>query len=346
FDGYSYGLYGTPTTRSLETRIAEIEGARRSILVPSGLAALTHPLLALLKSGDSVLMADCVYGPTRNFALRNLAPNGIEVSFVAANAASIAEQLRPNTRLVVLESPGSLTMEIQDISVICKEAHAVDALVMVDNTWGFGASQLFQHGVDIVSTALSKYAGGHSDVCMGSMSVADESLYRKLKSFATGLGTGVSSDDAYLVLRGTETLELRLAEHARRGLLISTWLAEQPQVLQVRNPALPGDEYHSRFRKYFNSGNGLISVLLKESRLERLSAMLDGYRHFRIGASWGGTHSLVALADLRPARTVAPLNHDAFIVRFHIGLEPIAALFEDLKQGLERLAQPTLQAAC
>lgn len=337
FDGYSYGLYGTPTTRSLETRVARIEGGERSVVVPSGLAAITHPLLALLGTGDHVLVADCVYGPTREFIASVLARLGVEASFIPADAASIAGQLRPTTRMVVLESPGYYSMEIQDIGRICQEARAAGCRVLLDNAWGFGASRMFEHGIDLVCTPLSKYASGHSDVCMGAITVRDESLFRQIKSFTAAIGTGVSSDDAYLVLRGLETLDVRLAEHARRGLAVSEWLAQQPQVARVINPALPGDMQHARFQQYFSSGNGLLSVLLEETRLPAVSAMLDGYQHFRIGGSYGGTHSLVAIADLSAARTAGPQAGVGLLVRYHIGLEPLEALMDDLRAGFERL---------
>lgn len=336
FDGYSYGLYGTPTTRALEAAVADIEGGQRTVVVPSGLAAITHPLLALLKSGDHVLAADCVYGPTREFLLTVLARLGIEVTFIAADAESIAAQLRPTTRLVVLESPGYYTMEIQDIAPICEQAHAAGCLVLLDNAWGFGASRMFEHGIDLVCTPLSKYASGHSDVCMGAITVRDDALFRQIKTFTAAVGSGVSSDDAYLVLRGLETLSVRLAEHARQGLAVSEWMATQPQVARVFNPALPGDTQHARYRKYFSSGNGLFSVLLREARLPALSAMLDGYRHFRIGASYGGTHSLVAIANLDAARTAGSSPPRGYVLRYHVGLEPLDTLLDDLRAGFER----------
>lgn len=337
FDGYSYGLYGTPTTRALEQRIAEIEGGTRSVVVPSGLASITHALLALLKSGDHILVADCIYGPTREFVLTVLARLGVQVSFIPADAATIADHVRPATRLVVLESPGYYSMEIQDIAPICQQAHAAGCLVLLDNAWGFGASSMFAHGVDIVCSPLSKYASGHSDVCMGAITTQDEDLFRQIKTFTAGVGTGVSADDAYLVLRGLESLQVRLAEHARRGLLVSEWLAQQPQVAHVLNPALPGDVQHARFERYFRSGNGLLSVLLGDAQLPAVSGMIDGYEHFRIGGSYGGTHSLVALADLSGVRTVGPPPGSGLIVRYHIGLEPLEPLLDDLRAGLTRL---------
>ncbi len=337
FDGFSYGLYGTPTTKALEEQIVLIEGGKRALLLPSGLAALTHALLAFLKSGDHVLVADCVYGPTRAFCESTLGSLGIGVTFFSAGADSVKALLTPTTRMVLLESPGSFTSEIQEIAAICEQAHRAKALVLMDNTWGFGNARLFEHGVDIVCTALSKYASGHSDVCMGSVTVNAEELYRSLKTFVTGMGSGVSSDDAYLVMRGLSTLEVRMAEHARRGLALTQWLRERHEVKAVMNPAAPGDRYFARFGRYFSSGNGLVSLVLKSRDLAAISAMIDGFRHFRIGASWGGTTSLVALGDLSNVRSVEPHPEGSYIMRLHVGLEPIELLYEDLREGFARL---------
>jgi cysteine-S-conjugate beta-lyase len=337
FDGFSYGLYGTPTTRALEQAVAQIDGATRSLLVPSGLAAVTLPTLALLAPGDHLLVADCVYGPTREHCTGTLRRMGMRVDFFAGDAGDIRPLLSNQTRLVILESPGSYSMEMQDIAAICEQAHAAGARVLADNTWGFGSSRLFEHGVDIVATALSKYAGGHSDVCMGSISINDEPLFRQLKSFIAGLGSGVSSDDAYLTHRGLHTLNVRLDEQARRGLDISAWLRRHPAVEQVMNPADPQDAAHARFCASFSRGNGLISFIPRAQDPAALAAMIDGMRCFRIGASWGGTESLVALADLSSARTVRARRAGQFIVRLHLGLEDFATLKADVASALERL---------
>lgn len=337
FDGFSYGLYGTPTTRALEEQVARVEGGKRAVLLPSGLAAMTHPMLALLGTGDHVLIADCVYGPFREYCTTTLKRLGISVSFFAADADRLGQLLTHRTRLVVLESPGSFTSEIQEIDSLCAEAHAAGAMVLMDNTWGFGNAKMFDHGADVVCAALSKYASGHSDVCMGSVSVNDEQLYRQLKISISGMGSGVSSDDAYLVLRGLNTLELRLKEHATRALDVTRWLRTRAEVRAVRNPADPEDRTHARFRRYFSGGNGLVSLLLKTSSLPAIGRMLDGYRHFRIGASWGGTSSLVSLCDLSSVRTVESWAPGSYMLRLHVGLEPIEDLYEDLRAGFARL---------
>lgn len=342
FDGFSYGLYGTPTTRALEATVAEIEGGARTLLVPSGLAAVTHPSLALLTPGDQVLVADCVYGPTREHAVSTLRRLGMRVDFFAADASDIRPLLSDRARLVILESPGSYSLEIQDIAALCEQAHAAGARVLADNTWGFGNADLFAHGVDLVCTALSKYAGGHSDVCMGSVTVRDEDLFRKLKTFFAGLGSGVSADDAYLVSRGLATLDLRLAEQARRGLALSLWLRERAEssgVAAVLNPADPNDSGHDRFQRYFRRGTGLVSFVPTRQDVGAMAAMLDGMTHFRIGASWGGTESLIAIADLTAARSVRLGLPGPWVVRLHIGLEPFSLLLDDVGEGLKRLAQ-------
>lgn len=339
FDGYSYGLYGTPTVRHLEDKVAEMEGGARSIAVPSGLAALTHTLLALCQTGDHVLIVDCAYGSTRAFVKTTLKKIGIETEFFPSDAASVADRLRPDTRAVVLESPGYYTMEIQDIQAISAEAHAAGALVLMDNSWGFGASNMFSFGVDICCTALSKYASGNGDLCMGSITVADEQLFRLLKTSVAGLGAGVSSDDAYLVLRGLASMGLRVREQADRAAEIARWLGSHPKVSRVLSPPLETDLYHERYRRYFRGGNGLFSVLFEEPLLPPLRRMIDGFSLFRIGASWGSAHSLVSIAEPAKSRDVDRWDEGHYLVRFHIGLEDMELIKSDLASGLERLKE-------
>lgn len=337
FDGFSYGLYGTPTTRALEQAVAAVEGGTRSIVVPSGLAAITQPALALLAPGDQVIVADCVYGPTREHSASLLRRWGVRVDFMPAEADSIAGMLTDRTRLVILESPGSYSLEIQDLAAIASQAHAVGARVLADNTWGFGSSRLFEHGVDVVSTALSKYAAGHSDVCMGAITVRDEALFRQLKTAVAAMGLGVSGDDAYLVMRGLATLDVRLDIQAAHALEASRWLRAQSGVARVMNPADPEDGGHARFARYFSRGNGLVSFVPERQDLGALAAMIDGLQRFRIGASWGGTESLVALADLSTARSAPQRAVPMYVVRLHFGVEPVEPLLQDLAAGLARL---------
>lgn len=337
FDGYSYGLYGTPTSRRLEDQVAAIEGGSRAILVPSGLAAVTHALLALCKPGDHVLAVDCIYGSTRNFANSIMKAIGIEVEFISSAANSLKGQVRPNTQAVLLESPGYYTMEIQEIAALARQAHEAGALVIIDNSFGFAVSNMFAHGADICCAALSKYASGAADVVMGAITVADEALFRQIKTFTAELGAGVSPDAAFLVLRGLESLQPRLKEHAERGLTFSKWLSAHPSVRRVLNPALPSDDHHERFERYFRSGNGLLSVRFHDNGLDGLRRMIDGFAHFRIGASWGSTHSLVSITRPAASRSVDDWPQDEYLVRFHIGLEEPKILLADLEAGIERL---------
>lgn len=336
-DGFSYGLYGTPTGRVLERQIADLEGGEYCMLLPSGLAAVTHPMLALLKQGDHVLLADCVYGPTRDLCTTMLAAYGITHSFFPSDAGTIEPWLNDRTRLVVIESPGSYTMEIQDIAPLCAQAHRYGAQVLMDNAWGLGRINAFEHGVDVVCTALSKYASGHSDVCLGACTVRDRGLFEHLKMAFISMGTGVSADDAYLVSRGMQTLQVRLDEHARRALAVAELLQDHPAVAHVFHPALPADAQHARYLRYFSGSNGLISLTLHETHLERIEKAIDSLRLFQIGASWGGTHSLVALANLANARSAVPWQQSQWIVRLHIGLEPFESIKDDLFTALQTL---------
>lgn len=337
FDGFSYGLYGTPTTRYLEQEIAALEGGKYCLTTPSGLSAVNLPMQALLKSGDHILVAQNAYGSTREFCNVVLSRMGVTHSLIPADASTIVPWLTPATRLVLLESPGSYTMEIQDLENIAKEAHRHGALVVIDNAWGLGLTKPFEYGVDIVCGALSKYAGGHSDVCMGSVTVMDRELYETLKTTSFMLGQGVSSDDAALVLRGLQTFELRVDEQAVRALAVADWLKQQPSVARVICPHHPDDPQYKRFQQYFRQGNGLFSVLLKKMPDERVIDMVEGFKHFPIGASWGGTHSLVAPVRGESFPWLPPQEQGCWLLRFHIGLEPFKKLMSDLEIGFRGL---------
>lgn len=337
FDGFSYGLYGTPTVRYMEQEIANLEGGKYCIATPSGLAAVNLPMLALLKSGDHVLIAQNAYGTTREFCSNFLARMGIKHNVIPADATSIKQWLKPTTRLVILESPGSYTMEIQDMEGIAHEAHQHGALIAVDNAWGLGVTQLFRFGIDIVCSALSKYASGHSDVCMGSVTVNDRELYERLKTSSYMLGEGVSSDSASLVSRGLQTFDVRIAEHAKRALVVADWFYKQPMVQRVICPSHPSDNQNKRFRQYFSAANGLLSVILKKTDDSSVIQMIEGFKIFKIGASWGGTHSLVAPIRASSFPWLEMHERECWLLRFHIGLEPFQALQEDLNEGFTAL---------
>lgn len=294
-------------------------------------------MLALLKSGDHVLVVENAYSTTREFCQSFLSRMGISHALIPADAVSIGPWLTPATRLVLLESPGSYTMEVQDIERIASEARGRGAWVAIDNAWGLGLTRPFDHGVDIVCSALSKYAGGHSDVCMGSVTVTDRRLYEHLKTTSFMLGEGVSSDDASLVLRGLQTLDLRLAEHARRATAVAGFLRQHASVQRVICPHDPDDRHHGRFSRDFSGGNGLVSVILKRFPDDQVTSMVEGFRMFRIGASWGGTHSLVAPVRASSFPWLAPEEQEAWLLRLHVGLEPFDGLMRDLKDGFAQL---------
>jgi cystathionine beta-lyase len=336
-DGFSYGLYGNPTTKTLEWQVTELEGGSYSMLMPSGLASIALPLLAYLRSGDHLLVADCVYGPTKEVCRVHLARLGITHSVFPSDAATIEPWLNDRTRLVLLESPGSYSMEIQEIATIATQAREHGALVMMDNTWGFGRIKPFEYGVDIVSTALSKYASGHSDVCMGSCTVADRHLYERLRSFLVAIGNGVSPDDAYLVMRGLQSLEVRLDQHGRRGLEVAAWLTKHSAVEEVLYPALKSDRQYARFNRYFTGANGVVGLTLRERDLKKIESFVDGLKVFKIGASWGGAQSLVALTNVADARSAQRWQRAPWVIRLSVGLEPLATLIEDLDNALTPL---------
>lgn len=333
-DGYTYGLYGTPTHRHLEGKLNELEGGVRTILAPSGQAAITLSLMALLGAGDRVLLPDNVYGPVRDFARHDLARLGIAAAFydptdLAALAALIAE----GAAIVWTESPGSLTMEMQDLPAIVAMAHAAGCRVGCDNTW---ASPLnfrpLAHGADLVVEALSKHCCGHSDVLMGSVTVRDAALGLALKASLDRIGIGVSPDDCALVARGIDTLAVRLRRSAESGMEIAQWLAGHATVARVLHPALPGDAGHALWRRDFAGAAGVFTVVPTTAAAPHLLAALNALELISIGASWGGTKSLAAPASVRPLRSATPWTGPDTVLRLSIGLEHP----DDLRRDLDR----------
>lgn len=347
YDGFSYGLYGTPTTRELERRIARLEGAARTLALPSGFAAIALTTLAAVTPGQEVLFPDCAYDTVRPFADTFLAGLGIGARYYDPLAgAGIAERMADNTALVWLESPGSMTLEVQDAPAIAAAVHARGAKVAADNTWATPLRfKPLAHGVDFSICALSKYVAGHSDVMMGSVSVADVDLYRRLKDYSRFLGQGVSADEASLVLRGLETLAVRMDRAAASAERLAAWVASQPGVAEVRFPALPSSPGHDLFKRDFTGGAGLFSVFLEDWTRAALAGAIETLELFAIGASWGGTRSLVAVLDRPPLRSVVPLPHRGPVVRFSIGLEDPDDLQADLTAAFARLAAAAPGAA-
>ena len=339
FDGVRYGRFGTPTTFAFEEAVAEIEGGGKTIATSSGLAAITGTLLALLKTGDHVLMVDSAYFPTRTFCETVLANLGIETTFYdPLIGADIAALMRPNTRVVFTESPGSLTFEVQDIPAIAAQAHARDILVVMDNTWGVLNFQPFHHGVDVSIQACTKYIVGHADAMLGAITTRED-LWLKVKSSIAAFGHSPGAEELYLGLRGIRTLPVRLRQHAASALELTTWLATRPEVARVMYPPLPGDAGHALWRRDFDGGCGLFGVILKPASKVAVDALLDGLHHFKLGYSWGGFESLAiptrGKAIIRTATTWAPEGPS---LRFHAGLEDVRDLRDDLEAGFERLA--------
>lgn len=335
----NYGRNGTPTSRALETAIAELEGADHAVVVASGQAAIVHALLAFLGSGDHLLMVDSTYSMTRYFCEKELRRLGVDISYYDPTLdAGVAGLLRPNTRVVYIESPGSLTFEVQDIRAIADAAHAAGAVVIADNTW---ATPLYlrplEHGVDVSICALTKYLGGHSDLMMGSLACRD-SHWRSLLRVFTGLGACPGPDSCYLALRGMRTMALRLKQHHETSLTLARWLQTHPAVERVIHPALPDDPGHVLWQRDMPGAGGVFAVLLKPIERAKLAALLEGMELFSMGFSWGGFESLMIPVHPERARSAPPWTHAGPTVRIHAGLEHVEDLLRDLERGLARLA--------
>jgi len=336
FDGYTYGLQGTPTTRTLEAQITLLHGGARTILVPSGQAAVTMVMLAVLKPGDEVLIPDHVYPPVRHFCSTVLGPLGIRYRvYDPLSGSRIADLMSPVTRLVWVESPGSGTMEVQDLTGIVEASRPRGVLVGCDNTWAtpLGFKPL-AHGADFVTEALTKYVGGHSDLLLGSITVADVAWRDRIRSMLRDLGIGVSPDEAHLALRGIETMGVRLAHVGRVAEDFAVRLAERPDVKRVLHPALPSCPGHAHFRRDFVRGSGVFSVVLPPRSDGALARGMSALQIFAIGASWGGTRSLVAPMAVAQDRTVNPWLEPGPLIRISIGLEDPSELWEDLMRML------------
>ena len=338
--GVYYGRHGTPTLAALEEAVADLEGGYRSMLYPSGLAACACALIAYVKAGDHVLISDSAYGPMRRVGWRFLRRFGVEVEFYdPLVGAGIAALMRSNTSVVVVEAPGSLSFEMQDIPAIAAVVHQQGATVIMDNTW---ATPLyfkpFEHGVDVSIHAATKYIVGHSDAMLGVVTTTREA-WKALKDTHVDLGQTAGPGDVFLALRGLRTMAVRLKQHGETGLALAAWLARRPEVERVLHPALPGDPGHAIWKRDFSGASGLFSVVLKPVSHQAFAAFMDGLQLYGIGASWGGFESLAmpfSLADARNA-TKWPYSGPAF--RIHAGLEHVEDLIADLEAGFVRLAK-------
>ncbi|HEY4191161.1 MAG TPA: cystathionine beta-lyase [Mesorhizobium sp.] len=335
---YTYGTHGTPTSDALAQACNELEGSAGTILVPSGLAAVTVPLLAFASAGDHVLIVDSVYGPTRNFANTMLKRLGVDVEYYDPRiGAGIAALMKPNTTVVFTESPTSNTFEVQDIPAITEAAHARGAIVMLDNSW---ATPLFfrplDHGVDISIQAATKYPAGHSDVLLGTVS-AGESCWPKLWAAFIALGCCTGPDDAYQVLRGLRTMGVRLAHHQKSTLDIATWLEGQPGIAQVLYPALPSHPDHALWKRDFSGASGVFSIVLDGGGQKQQHAFLDAFTIFGLGYSWAGYESLAVPVSLGD-HAIATNIYKGPLIRLQIGLENVEDLKADLSRGLAAMA--------
>ena len=336
-DTYSYGLMGTPTTYLLEERIATLEGGLQCVLVPSGLAAVALVDMALLSPGDEVLLPANVYGPSRELARHELKRWGITHRlYDPLDAAALERMIGPQTRLLWLEAPGSVTMEFPDLAALVQVARAKGVTTALDNTWGAGlALRGFEHGIDIVMQALTKYPSGGGDVLMGSVTTRDQALHERIKGTHMRLGLGVAGNDAELVLRGLPTLAVRYAAQDAAGRRLAQWLGTRPEVARVLHPALEGSPGHAHWRGHCTAAAGLFSVLLHERHSrEQVHAFVDALRLFRIGFSWAGPVSLVVPYDLTSMRG-AGHGLQGHLVRLSIGLESVSDLQADLAQALQ-----------
>lgn len=342
YDEVIYGLYGTETTQALEAAIAELEGGSRTVVTSSGTAAISLALSAFVKAGDHVLVIDTAYRSSRRFCDEVLAGFGVEVSHFPPEAGSgIETYIRPNTRAMLLETPGSLTFELADIGAITSVARAREIVTILDNTW---ATPLFfrpiEHGVDVSIAAATKYLSGHSDVMLGAMTAASPEIFRRLKDTARQWGNCVGPDECYLVHRGLRTLDVRLERHERNAASLIGWFQSQPEVRRVLYPALRDDPGHRIWRRDFSGASGLFGVLLDPLSAREVSALFNNLSFFKLGASWGGFESLMVPAWPPPVRSCMNID-DGYLIRVHAGLESTDDLIADLEQAFARLRQQT-----
>jgi cystathionine beta-lyase len=337
--GYTYGLYGTPTVLELAARVCELESGAHTILTPGGQAAISLINFALLQSGDHILIPASVYYPNRKLATRLLSRFGIVTDFYAPiGDGNIASLIQENTRLIWCESPGSITMEIQDLPAIVAAAHARNVRVVLDNTWSAGVLlDAFAHGVDITMQAITKYIGGHSDLLLGSITVRDDSLYQRIGAAQQVIGCAVSPDDCSLALRGLQTLAVRLSAIESSALAVARWLASRPEVERVLHPALPSCPGHEFWKRDFLGSSGVFSIVFKPGPTQhQVHAFVDALRLFQVGYSWGGVASLAVAYKIGHLPGRPPYDHR--IVRLNVGLEATDDLIHDLGQGLARLS--------
>lgn len=333
---YVYGRRGTPTSRAVEEAVALVEGGHNAKMAPSGLAAISTALLAFLKAGDHLLMVDTAYQPARQFCDGLLKGLGVETTYYDPLAGrGIAQLIRPNTRVVYAESPGSQTMEVQDIPAIAEAAHKAGAILMVDNTWGAGHYfKAFEHGADVSIQAATKYLVGHSDAMMGTVTCNKET-WEQFRHAYEEMGQFAGPDDMYLTLRGIHTLDVRLERHMKNAMDVAEWLRGREEVETVLYPALSNAPGHEIWKRDFRGASGLFSIVLKPCPEKAADAFLDRLSLFGMGYSWGGFESLAV--PFKPHRTATTWTAPGPCIRFHIGLESPDDLKADLAEGFGAL---------
>jgi cystathionine beta-lyase len=333
----TYGMWNMPLRVAFEEMMVELEGGYRACTYPTGLAACAAAIMACVKHGDHVLVTDSVYSPVRRFCQRVLARHGVETTFYdPLVGAGVEELIRPNTRVVYVESPGSHTFEVQDIPAIAKAAHAHGAAVIHDNAWATGIFyRSFDHGADLVVQPATKYPAGHSDVLLGAV-VASEAYWPRLRDLSRDLGQSASPDDIFLALRGMRTLHARLQAHQAAALQVAKWLQTHAAVKRVLYPALEDDPGHALWKRDYLGATGLFGVELQPCADAAFAAFIDGLEYFALGYSWGGYDSLVVPQNIANARSVRPWRGGP-LIRLQVGLEDPADLCADLARGFERL---------
>lgn len=336
-----YGRRGTPTHFAFQAAIAELEGGVGTALYPSGSAAISGALLSFLKAGDHLLMVDSAYEPTRDLCDKLLKGFGIDTTYYDPMiGADIATLIQPNTKVLFLESPGSITMEVQDVPTLSRIAHQHNMVVMLDNTWASPInSRPFEMGVDISIQAATKYIVGHSDVMLGT-ATANSEHWDQLRENSYLMGQCTSADDVYLASRGLRTLGVRMAQHEQNALKVANWLASRPEVDHIRHPAFVSCPGHKFFKRDFSASNGLFSFVLKQGNLKSVTALVENMEHFKMGFSWGGYESLIlGVFGIDKLRTATHWDSSKPLIRLHIGLENSDDLIDDLARAFERFNQ-------
>ncbi|MGO1765777.1 cystathionine beta-lyase [Advenella sp. S44] len=340
-DGFSYGITGTPTARLLEQEIARLEGGRHCAVTPSGQAALCLAVMAFVQGGDHLLISAASYGALKTYAEKWLARLGVEVEYYPpAIAHEISRFIRPNTKMICVEAPGTVTMEMPDIPAIVTEAKKQGVMTMMDNTW---ASPLgfrpLEHGVDLCVEAATKFFGGHSDLLLGAVITNDAQQFAQLRETQSIMGLQTSPDDCFLVLRGLETFEIRYRRQSENAMTIATWLQQQPEVRDMLFPCLPGDQGHEVWKRDFGPGGCLFSFTLKQDNEHAYRAFFAALEHLVLGASWGGVHSLIAFYPAHMQRDRMFSRTDQAIIRLSAGLEDPELIIQDLKNALHAYVQ-------